>query len=199
MNNTKSLNNNYIMLQALHWIKGTLPFILLGLLSLALASCSDDDTSSSKFGIGTVTGVITDDYDVPLSGVTVALDDSIAPGATTTVTTDAQGQFTMSNVTMGKNVLIFTKQDYQTMSVTVTPKSFTDGKAIINASMEYAAAKIRGTVLDAQHGNQPLAGATVAVNGMVRATTGQDGTFLVDNLPLNNYTVTVAKTGYTSG
>ena len=66
---------------------------------------------------------------------------------------------------MGKHILHFTKENYQTMGVTVTPVSYSGKVAQVDASMEYAAAKITGVVLDAKNGNVPLAGVTVSIGG----------------------------------
>lgn len=166
-------------------------FLMLGCLSFVVASCSDDEDGTGNLGVGTVTGVITDDYDAPLEGVTVTLE-----GTETSTTTNGNGEFTIENVEKGKSILTFSKQNYQQISVTITPKSFNKGVALVNASMIYAAAKIQGTVLDGKHGNRPLQGATVSINESQQVKTGADGTFLIDNLPLDAYTVTFTYEGY---
>lgn len=163
---------------------------LLGCLAWMATSCSDDDDKGG-LGTGTVSGIITDDYDAPLEGVAVKLE-----GGTATATTNANGEFTLNEVAKDKAILSFSKQNYQTISVTITPKSFSNGVALVNASMIYAAAKIYGTVLDGKHGNAPLAGVQVSISETQTVTTGADGTFVIDNLPLDAYTVTFTYDGY---
>lgn len=163
---------------------------LFGCLAWVATSCSDDDDKGG-LGTGTVSGIITDDYDAPLEGVAVKLE-----GGTATATTNANGEFTLNEVAKDKAILTFTKQNYQTFSVTITPKSFSNGVALVNASMIYAAAKIYGTVLDGKHGNAPLAGVQVSISETQTVTTGADGTFTIDNLPLDAYTVTFTYDGY---
>ena len=165
--------------------------LLLGCVAWVATACSDDDNGKTNLGTGTVTGIITDDYDSPLEGVGVAIE-----GGSATATTNGSGEFTLNNVAKDKAILTFTKQNYQTISVTITPKSFNDGVALVNASMIYAAAKITGTVTDGKHGNAPLAGATVSISETQSVTTGADGTFTIDNLPLDAYTVTFTYEGY---
>ena len=166
-------------------------FLLLGCLNFVVASCSDDDEGAGGLGVGTVTGIITDDYDSPLEGVAVSLQ-----GSDATTTTNSNGEFTLENVEKGKSILTFTKQNYQQISVTITPKSFNKGVALVNASMIYAAAKIQGTVVDGKHGDRPLEGATVSISETQQVTTGADGTFVIENLPLDAYTVTFTYDGY---
>jgi len=170
--------------------KFTLMF-LLGVMSFALYSCKDDDQTNASLGTGTVSGIITDDYNAPLQGVEVALSDGSQKA-----TTNEKGEYALSNVPIGKSILTFTRDSYQTASVTVTPKSYMDGKASVNASMEYAAAKIQGVILDAKNGNAPLQGVKVSISDTQSSTTGADGKFSIENLPLDGYTVTFAKDGY---
>lgn len=166
--------------------------LIVSCLGFAVTSCSDDD-DTQQAGTGTVQGIITDDYNSPLEGVSVTVD-----GSSITGTTDANGSYTLSNVPIGKSILTFTRPNYQTISVTVTPLSFNNGVALVNASMEYAAARIVGTVLDAKHGNQPMAGVRISLSSGQTTTTGNDGTYTIENLPLDAYTITFESDGYES-
>ncbi len=167
--------------------------IMIGCLSLVVSSCRDDNDSSLNYGVGTITGTITDDYNAPLGGVAVRVDST-----NITSNTDANGRYTLTGVDMGKHILHFTKENYLTMGVTVTPVSYSNKVAQVDASMEYAAAKITGVVLDAKNGNVPLAGVTVSIGGNQFITTGTDGTFTIGSLPLGSYTVTLSKAGYST-
>lgn len=165
-------------------------FMMVCCITAGFTSCSDDDDANPSAGVGTVTGTITDDYNAPLAGVAVSTDGGI------TATTSANGEYTLNNVPVGRTVITFSKNDYQTVSVTVTAKSYKEGVALVNASMEYAAAKITGKILDAKNGNAPLSGVTVSVSETQSATTGADGVFTIENLPLDAYSVSFAKDGY---
>ncbi len=167
--------------------------VMIGCLSLAVSSCKDDSDSSMNYGIGTITGTITDDYNAPLEGVAVRVDSTDI-----TSNTDANGRYTLTGVDMGKHILHFTKENYQTMGVTVTPVSYSGKVAQVDASMEYAAAKITGVVLDAKNGNVPLAGVTVSIGGNQVVTTGTDGSFTIGSLPLGSYTLVLSKADYST-
>lgn len=166
-----------------------------------VSSCSDDDTDGGALSYGKVTGVVTDDLSSPLEGVTVQVDGS---GITATpdgpqATTNAQGVYTLENISIGTHIITFTKADYQTVSVTVVAGKFNEERvAEVSLKMEYAAAKIKGKVTDAGKGNAPLEGVTVSISSTQTATTGSDGTFEIGNLPLADYTVTFTKEGYAS-
>lgn len=175
--------------------------ILLCMVFTTLTSCSDDDSDGKAVTYGTVTGMVTDDLLKPLEGVEVLVDGS---GITATAdgpkaTTNAQGVYTLENVPVGTHLITFTKADYQTTSVTLVEGKFNDKKvAEVSPSMLYAAAKIKGKVLDARHNNAPLAGVKVSLGSSKSTVTGNDGGFEIDNLPQTEYTLTLAKEGYTT-
>jgi len=157
-----------------------------------VSSCSDDDENTGTQLYGTVTGVVTDDLSSPLSEVTITVDDTDI-----TATSNVQGDYKLENVPIGTHIITFTKEDYQTVSVTVTASKFNDDlTATVSPYMEYAAAKIRGTVMDAKANDTPLAGVTVSISSQIKTITSSDGTFEIGNLPLANYTVTFEKEGY---
>ena len=148
---------------------------------LTISSCSDDD-DSTKSDYGTVTGIITDENNTPISGVTVTISD--VEGATTT---GSDGKYTFSNVPMDKRAITFTKKDYLTTSATVLAGKFDANKvASISIQMLSAAAKVMGTVTDAKNNNAPLAGVTVKL-GSLTTTTGSDGTYLFASLIIDDY------------
>lgn len=170
-----------------------LTVLTLGLTTF-VQSCTDDDKNQGSAGFGTVTGTVNDEFDSPLAGVTVTADDSDI-----TATTDELGAFTLKNISIGSHIITFSKVNYQTASVTVFAKKFNEeGVAVVKATMEYAAARIRGIVTDSKNGGAPLAGATVSISASRSVTTGADGSYEIDNLPLSAYTVTFAKEGYTT-
>ncbi len=156
-------------------------------------SCSDDKNDEGPVQYGTLTGQVTDEFETPIEGVSVTTDD---PGATT-ATTNSQGVYKIENLSVGSHIVTFTKDDYQSVSVTIVADKFNnDLIAMVNPNLAYAAAKIRGTVVDSSNGGAPLAGATVSISESQKAVTAADGTYEIGNLPLADYTVTYEKEGY---
>ena len=167
---------------------------LLGICFLAISniSCTNDkDANGTNLGNGDVSGVITDDQNSPLSDVLVTVND-----VDITTTTDATGSYLLKGLPIGKHIITFSKNDYQTVNCTVSPKQWQEGTANISTSMRYAAAKITGRVLDAQNGKRPLEGATVSTGGEP-VLTNSEGIFTISQLPLDNYTVTITYGDYT--
>lgn len=166
---------------------------LLGVCFLAFSniSCSNDENNNgANLGNGDVSGIITDDQNAPLSGVTVSVND-----VDISSTTDASGSYLLKDLPIGKHIITFSKTDYQTVSCTVAPNQWNDGVANVSTSMRYAAAKIIGRVLDAQNGKQPLEGASVSIGGDP-VLTNSEGIYTITQLPLDNYTVTISYGDY---
>lgn len=165
-------------------------FMLVGTIVFTASSCSDDD-DSTKFDSGTVTGIVTDESNMPVSDVTVTISD--VEGSATTGT---DGKYSFPSVPMDKRAITFAKKDYLVTSATVLASKFDANKvATISIQMVSAAAKVMGTVTDAKNNNAPLAGATVKL-GSLTTTTGSDGKYLFESLIVDNYTITFSKTNY---
>lgn len=164
-------------------------------------SCTDDVSDNESMIYGKVKGVVTDVSSMPIEGVTVVVDESglnATEGGPTAVT-DSKGEFILENVSIGTHIITFKKNDYQTVSVTLVAGKFNDENvASISAVMQYAASEIRGTVIDASNGGAPLAGVTVSVSPTQSVATDNNGAYVIDNLPLADYTVTFDKDGFTS-
>ena len=160
-------------------------------LAFSNISCSgDEDSNTTNLGNGDVSGIVTDDKNAPLEGVTVTVND-----ADISDITDASGSYTLKGLPIGKHILTFSRTDYQTVSCTLTSKQFYEGTANISTSLRYAAAKITGKVLDAQNGKKPLEGASVSIGGEP-VLTNSNGIFTISQLPLDNYTVTITYNDY---
>lgn len=153
-------------------------------LAFSNLSCSGDvETNTTNLGNGDVSGIITDDNNSPLAGVTVTMTDTDISDMT-----DNSGCYYFKDVPIGKHILSFSKTDYQTVSCTLTPKQWNDGTANISTSLRYAAPKITGRILDAKNGKKPLEGASVSIGGEA-VQTNSDGIFTISQLPLDNYTI----------
>lgn len=165
---------------------------LLGIMIPIMSSCSDDE-NSDVVGLGTVTGMIVDDFNAPVSGVTVTITD--VEGS---VTTGADGKFIFENVPMNRHAVTFMKKGYQTVTATIVASKFNENNvATINVSTIITSAKIIGTILDGKNNDSPLAGVTVSI-GALSTTSGSDGKYALEDLALDDYTVTFSKTDYVS-
>lgn len=165
-------------------------FMLLGTIAFTVSSCSEDD-DSAKFDYGTVTGIVTDENNMPIGGAAVTISD--VEGSTTTGT---DGKYSFPNVPIDKRAITFTKKDYLTTSATVLASKFDANKiASINIQMLSADAKVMGTVTDAKNNNAPLAGVTVKL-GSLTTTTDNEGKYLFESLIVDNYSITFSKTNY---
>lgn len=165
--------------------------VILSAILPIVSSCKNDDESTS-IGIGTVTGIVTDDAGLPIEGVTVTIS-----GVDGTVNTGSDGKYTVQNVSMESHAVVFSKTGWQTISVTVTEKKFDASRvATANVTMINASAKITGSIIDAKNSDAPLAGVTVSIGTAITFTTGDDGKYTLENLVVDDYTVTFTKANY---
>ena len=174
---------------------------LFGGLAVSVSSCSDDDTKGdTKKTIGEVSGVVTDDEGNVLGGVEVSIADIVdltQTSVTATTTTEADGRYTLTNVSVDSHMITCTKASYQTTSVTLKPSKFNaEAMATVNIEMRYAAAKITGTVLDARNDGKPLPGVKVAISETQTAVSDANGKYEIANLPLDAYELTFALKDY---
>lgn len=169
--------------------------ILLGTCIVWANSCKDDDSDPGSSGRGTITGTVTDNEGQPLPGVDVTV--SGIKEEAVTVTTGDDGKYTVENVTLKLHAVKFAKNDWLTVSVSVTADEFdADNVATKNIAMISAAAKILGTITDARNGGAPLSGVTVSISADNSVTSGSDGTYAIENLIAADYTVTFTKANY---
>ena len=159
-----------------------------------VSSCKEDDEPVSG-NFGTITGTVTDDNDgMPIEGVSVAV--SNVEG---TVTTGSDGKYTVENVSVDSHSVTFSKTGWQTISVTIAADKFNTGKiATVDVSMINASAKITGTITDVKNGNVPLGDVTVSIQAGESTTSGNDGKYVLENLVVDDYTVTFSKATYTA-
>ncbi|MBT1705621.1 carboxypeptidase-like regulatory domain-containing protein [Chryseosolibacter indicus] len=171
-------------------------FVLLGTFILSVSSCDKDDDPVNS-GFGTITGVVTDENGQPIPDVTVTV--SGVKEADIAVTTGADGRYTAENVSLKLHAVTFSKPEWLTISKSVRPEDFTTEKvATVNASLVTAIAKITGIITDAKGGGGPLSDVTVTVGVAGTVKSGADGAYTIENLVVDNYTVTFSKTNYVS-
>lgn len=169
--------------------------LLLGTTSVAFTSCSDDDDDAGNITTGTITGVATDGAGEPVADVTVTV--SGVNEDDLTATTGADGKYTVNNVSLKTHAVTFSKTGWLTVSVTVTAAEFDDQRvATANATLVNASAKIMGIVTDSRNGDAPLGGVTISVGAAGTSTSAADGTYTIENLTIDDYTVSFEKEGY---
>ena len=168
--------------------------VFLGTTIVSISSCDKEDESITN-DLGTVTGIITDATGQPVSGVSVTIsgvnEDDIS------VTSEDDGKYTVENLSLKTHAVTFSKTGWLTISVTITSEKFDeDNVATANVTMANASAKITGTIIDAKNNGTPLSGVTVSIGASGTVTSGNDGTFIIENLIADDYTVTFTKANY---
>lgn len=165
--------------------------VISGCLAFSVTSCSKDGDEEGPVGLGTVSGVVTDEQARPVSGVNVSM-----PTNGISATTNSEGEYSLSNVPMTSGIILFARDGYESAAVTVVAKKFTDAKATVNVELVYANAVIKGVVYDATKNNSPLQGATVKVSDFQVTETNAQGEYELRNLTKKDYTVTFSYPGY---
>ena len=167
--------------------------LFIGVVIVLLSSCNKEDDPQAP-ELGSITGEVTDndgqaiaDVDVTVSSVN---EDDIS------VATDADGSFLVENLPLKTHTVTFSKAGWLTVSTTVSANQFDDNNAATaDATMVNTSAKISGTVTDAKNNDAPLSGVSVSTESDT-TTTGEDGTFLIENLLEGDYTITFTKDTY---
>ena len=145
-------------------------------------------------GATTVTGRVIHQALAPLAGATVTV-----PFTGLLALTGPDGRFTLAAVPAGNESLVAGRAGYETRSVTIAvpPTGSLDVGDIALSPLPSAPGTIAffGTIRDSTTG-EPLAGVSVVLSGLVRATTGADGTFLLRDLAKSVYAVRFERAGY---
>ncbi len=160
-------------------------------MTVGVAACQQEDPTQEPELTGTISGIVVDNLGDAVEGVTVEVSDVEG-----TVTTAADGTFKVENVSIDRHTIKFTKSGYLEASTSVSAAKFVDGVATVDITLQIANAKITGKVLDAQAENTPLAGVLVSISETRSVTTGDDGTYLFEDLLIQDYTLTFTKQGY---
>lgn len=187
-NNKQSLTNIFMKISKIfNFIAGS--FAACAMI-FGVSACQEDTTQPTETK-GTIQGTVVDNLDNPVEGVTVEVSDVEGK-----VTTAADGTFKVENVSIDRHSIKFAKSGYLEASTSVSASKFVDGVATVNVTIQIANAKISGKVLDAQAENTPLAGVLVSISETRNVTTGEDGTYLFEDLLIQDYTLTFTKQGY---
>lgn len=174
----------------------TFLYVICLVSSFALLSCDDDEEPASPT-VGSITGVVTNVDGTPIPDVTVTV--SGVNEEDVSATTGSDGSFALENVSVKLHAVTFSKSGWLTMSRSVEPGHFDENHtASINVMLLDATAKIVGTIKDAKNGGVPLPDVKITVGVAGTTTSGEDGTYAIENLIADNYTVTFSKDTYVS-
>jgi hypothetical protein len=144
--------------------------------------------TSGSLEPGTITGRVTDSStDAAIAGVTVAT-------ATDSTTTDAQGRYTLEDVTPGEVQVTYQAVGYATETRQVQVGG---GDTVTQDVAMGAPGSVTGRVTDAAAGNA-IAGVTVAHAGGV-ATTDSQGRYTISGLPAGQHLLTFSAPGFVTG
>ena len=106
-------------------------------------SCKKDNNQPAEVEKGSVAGIVTDNLNTPIIDVEVSI-----KGTELKAVTAVDGSYTIANVPMKKQTVLFVKEGYAEGSSSITASSFKEGKATVDMVMDIASAKITGKCID---------------------------------------------------
>ena len=171
--------------------------------SLASAYTTSGFTS---YGTGTIQGTVRYDNNTAAENVSV----SFAKSGTTVddVSTDASGDYSQDNLSLGTYTLTYTKSNFNdaSLSTTLATDNQTVTANVILLADTCSAGTVSGTISDAVSGNavsdvslSVRSGSNVTSGSTTgTATSATNGTYTLSSMSAGGYTVQTSKTGYIS-
>jgi hypothetical protein len=172
--------------------------------SLASAYTTNGFTT---YGTGTIQGTVRYDNNTAAENVSV----SFAKSGTTVddVSTDASGDYSQDNLSLGTYTLTYTKSNFNdaSLSATLATDNQTVTANVILLADTCSAGTVSGTISDAVSGNavsdvslSVRSGSSVTSGSTtgITATSATDGTYTLSSMSAGGYTVQTSKTGYIS-
>lgn len=146
--------------------------------------------------LGVIQGYVIDgDTGRPLAGVSIALSGAV----TAVLTTGGDGRFEFEDLPAGGYQLDIAYAGYSSVRATLTlqtGRSADLGQIALVKASNSTTATVRGVVTDLVTGN-PISGASVTVLGTsLAATTGNDGSYQLANVPVGVATLVASAPGY---
>ncbi len=157
--------------------------------ALMADSCKKDE-GVTEVEKGSVAGIVTSELGTPLIDVEVSVN-----GTEIKTKTAVDGSYTLNDVPMTKQTIVFKKEGYADGSSPLTASSFKSGKATVDIVLYISSAKITGKCIDAKNGNAGMAGVTVKLNGAKTTETGADGVYTFEGLTVDDYTLVFSAAG----
>lgn len=156
-------------------------------------------TSTNPQTTVTLTGVVIDAMGkAPISGATI----SVTGSATGSVTSDAAGQFSLTDLIAGDIIITISAPGFQSSAfsaLTSTGSTVNLGTVQLEQIVAPATSTATGTILDATTG-LPVIGATVTVEGTgISVTSDVNGNYTVMGIASLQYSLFVSAPGYLSG
>ena len=146
-----------------------------------------------------VRGVVVDaSSQVPLSGATITLS---GPGSYSVVSS-ANGSFELDGIAAGTYTINLSANGYNSVSGSLSASAgsvtaIRQGLTVQGTYQDSSPGTIAGQIVDATTG-QPVAGATLTLNGNTTATSASDGSFSFATVPRENCQIQVVANGYAS-
>ncbi|MGM9739320.1 MAG: carboxypeptidase regulatory-like domain-containing protein [Candidatus Cryptobacteroides sp.] len=164
--------------------------------AFSAVSCNnDDDGTTPSSETAAICGVVKDTYGNTLEDVDVIVRTTDSSKEVVAQTkSDYDGTFAVPVVPSNAGFVTFEKEGFSKVSMTVTQEQFKSGAVFLSPVLEFASASISGRVLNAMENNAPFAGVSVSI-GVQSLTTGSDGVYEFKNLTLQEYTLTITKSG----
>jgi len=179
--------------------KAILALIIVSLLSLGFfPGCGGggDGGGGGDSGIGSVTGTVIDNNDIPIQGATSSITTpDTGSRAVHSGVTDSLGDFTISNVPAGTWTLVISHSNYQVLNVEVVVNSGQTTEVPYNQTILSAGAsgEVAGTVTDNSN-NLPLEGVNISV-GTSTGVSGVNG-YTISGVTAGTQTITAEISGY---
>lgn len=153
----------------------------------AASNNSVPELQLAPVGPGNITGNVVNGAGSPVQGASVT-------GAGLTTTTDANGNYTLSNVPAGSVALVASAPGDSPATETVT---VTTGSTVTAPPMTLLSnlGNVTGKVMDTS--NNPITGASVSFGGGT-ATTDSTGTYTFNNIPAGTIQLVASATGFQS-
>ena len=164
--------------------------------AFSAVSCNTDDNGTTPSSeTAAICGVVKDTYGNTLEDVDVIVRTTDSSKEVVAQTkSDYDGTFAVPVVPSNAGFVSFEKEGFSKVSMTVTKEQFKSGAVFLSPILEFASASISGRVLNAMENNTPFVGVSVSI-GVQSLTTGSDGVYEFKNLTLQDYTLTITKSG----
>ena len=163
--------------------------LIIGFIIL-LTACQEDTINPEA--TGTLSGTVVNQRGEALTNAQV----ETSP-ASSIVLTDSSGTFVMEGVPVGEYTVTAKLADFKNESVKVTVSENQTAQVVISLeSRASSQGSVAGTLLDAVN-NTPVVGASITtVPPTVALITDAAGRFVIDSLPVGDYTIRAKKGGY---